>query len=139
MSKGQSIVIQFLIFFVIGFSIFVSLGSFFNYQAELLKQNILSSGMNLTSSYISSAVVAMVDSCKECDFVNLTIKTHNTSAGYPIMIKAVGSQLNVITPLQSLSTTFHNLLNESRATGDSTSSKPIILTFNRTNNNLEVR
>jgi hypothetical protein len=137
--KGQSIVIQFLLFFVIGFSIFISLGSFFNYHSELFKQTILSSGMNLTSSYISSAVIAMVDSCKKCDFVNLTIKTHNTSAGYPILIKGENTQLNISTPFQSLSTTLHNFLNESRITGSSSSSKPIILTFNRTNNNLEVR
>jgi hypothetical protein len=139
MGKGQSVVIQFLIFFVIGFSIFISLGSFFSYQSELFKQNILSSGINLTSSYISSAVIAMVDSCKECDFVNLTIQAHNTSAGYPIAMKAEGSQLNITTPLQSLSTTIHNLLDGLRAIGSSSSSKPIILTFNRTNNNLEVR
>jgi hypothetical protein len=137
--KGQSIVIQFLIFFVIGFSIFISLGSFFNYHSEIFKQSILSSGMNLTSSYISSAVIAMVDSCKKCDFVNLTIKTHNTSAGYPILIRGEGSQLNIITPSQTLSTTIHNLLKELKISGSSSSTKPIILTFNRTNNNLEVR
>ena len=138
MSKGQSIVIQFLIFFLIGFSIFVSLGSFFSYQSQLLRENILSSGVNLTKSHISSALIVMVDSCKECDFVSLTIKTHNTSAGYPILIKGKNSVLNVSSPLQSLSTRAHNLLDPISATGSSVSDKPIILTFNKTNNTLEV-
>jgi hypothetical protein len=139
MNKGQSIVIQFLIFFVIGFSVFVSLGSFFNYQSELFKQNILSSGINLTSSYISSALIAIVDSCKECDFVSLTLKTHNTSAGYPIVIKSEGSTLNFSTPLASISSNAHNLLTTMNVVGSSSSAKTIILTFNKTNNNLVVK
>ncbi|MEM5836430.1 MAG: hypothetical protein QW058_01570 [Candidatus Aenigmatarchaeota archaeon] len=140
MNKGQSIVIQFLIFFLIGFSIFVSLGSFFNYQSEIFRQNILSSGVNLSKSYISSAVIAMVDSCKECDFVKLTIKIHNTSAGYPILVRGENLALIVSTPVSSVSTTIHNLLGDVlKVTGSSPSTKPIVLTFNRTNNNLEVR
>ncbi|MEM5879577.1 MAG: hypothetical protein QXU74_03745 [Candidatus Aenigmatarchaeota archaeon] len=140
MSKGQSIVIQFLIFFLIGFSIFISLGSFFNYQSEIFRQSILSSGVNLTRSYVSSAIITMVDTCKECDFVKLTIKTHNTSAGYPILIKGEDLVLVVSTPIDSISTSIHNLLgNVLRVTGSSPSTKPIVLTFNRTNNNLEVR
>jgi len=141
MSKGQTTVIQFIIFFLIGFAVFISVGTFFRYQSDLFRQMILSSGINLTSSYLSSAVIAIVDSCKECDFVNLTIRTQNTSAGYPLDIAIVDSGLNISAPTttESLATRIHNfLLYTLSASGSSSTFKPIILTFNRTNYNLTV-
>ncbi|MEM5855260.1 MAG: hypothetical protein QW472_02985 [Candidatus Aenigmatarchaeota archaeon] len=139
MRKGQSVVIQFLIFFMIGFSIFVSLGSFFRYQADILRQEILSSSVNLTSSYISSAVISILDSCKGCDFVSLSVVIYNTSAGYPLLITTQDSKLNISTFGTSHLTTIHNISkNPITLTGYSVSSKPIILTFNKSNNNLRV-
>jgi hypothetical protein len=139
MSKAQSVVIQFLLFFLIGFSIFISIGSFFRYQSDLFRQSIASSGLNLTGSYISSAIVAIADSCKECDFVNLSLSMYNTSAGYTIGITAENSRLKIYTIAGSIGLSAHNLLNYTiKAFGYSSPSKPIILTFNKTNNNLEV-
>ncbi|MEM5773323.1 MAG: hypothetical protein QXL86_03850 [Candidatus Aenigmatarchaeota archaeon] len=139
MGKGQTIVIQFLLFFLIGFSIFISLGSFFKYQSDLFRQEVLASGINLTRTYISSAIIAMFDSCKECDFVSLSLEVYNTSAGYPLIITTQNSMLNVSSVPMSSATSVHNLLGYPLTIrGSSSSAKPIVLTFNRTNNILEV-
>ncbi|MEM5766271.1 MAG: hypothetical protein QW423_01395 [Candidatus Aenigmatarchaeota archaeon] len=139
MGKGQSITIQFLLFFLIGFSIFISLGSFFKYQSDLLRQRISSSGINATSSYLSSIIITMVASCKECDFIALNTSVYNTTAGYSIRIIGENDGLNVTTTSMSLKTTVHNFLDHTlEISGSSSSNKPIILTFNRTNNKIEV-
>lgn len=139
MEKGQSLVIQFLLFFLIGFSIFISLGSFFKYQADIFRKEISSSTLNLTTSYLSSAIILIFDSCKGCDFVNFSLTIHNTSAGYPLLITTQNSMLNVSNFLGSSVTNLHNLSNNPlKITGDSVPSKPIILTFNKTNNILKV-
>ncbi|MEM5829397.1 MAG: hypothetical protein QW040_02210 [Candidatus Aenigmatarchaeota archaeon] len=138
MDKGQSIVVQFLLFFLIGFSIFISLGSFFRYQSDLFRDRILSSGINLTSSYLSSVIITMA-SCKECDLINLNVSVYNTTAGYALGIIGEGSRLNITTIPISLNTTAHNLLGYTLTiAGRSSSNKPIILTFNKTNNKIEV-
>jgi hypothetical protein len=138
MAKAQSVVIQFLLFFLIGFALFISIGSFFKYQSDLFRQTIASSGLNLTSSYLTSAIIAM-NSCKQCDFVNLTLSVYNTTAGYPIIIMVVNSKLNISSLAGFVESSSHNLLSYTlRARGSSSSSKPIILTFNKNNNILEV-
>jgi len=139
MTKGQTVVIQFVLFFVIGFLIFISIGTFFRYQSDLFRQMIISSSIKMTSSYVSSAAVALVDSCKGCDFVNISIRTQNTSAGYPIDILFLGSTFKTFAPTTSelLFTTIHNLLIDTlTASGSSSSAMTIILTFDRSQNKI---
>jgi len=142
MRKGQSLIIQFLLFFLIGFSIFISVGSFFKYQLDLLRQDIMSSTTNLTSSYISSAVISVVDSCKQCNLVSFTLETYNFSTGgYPVEIGIENSELKVFAGEVGINSSIHNLnytLNL-LPVKTSISIKPITLTFNRSNYNLEVR
>jgi hypothetical protein len=71
--------------------------------------------------------------------VNLTLSVYNTTAGYPIIIMVVNSKLNISSLAGFIESSSHNLLSYTlRAEGSSSSSKPIILTFNKTNNILEV-
>lgn len=141
MTKGQSIIIQFLTFFVIGFFVFISIGMFFKYQSDLFRDSILASNVNLTSSYLSAATVVLVDGCKECDFSTLTVRLKNTSAGYPIEFAIKDSKLVTSIPGTDylLATSIHNLLLDTiAASGSSSSVEPIILMFNRTNYSLKV-
>jgi hypothetical protein len=69
----------------------------------------------------------------------MNFSIYNTSAGYPVMIKAENSRLKIYTIPESIESSAHNLLNYTiKVDGLSSSAKPIILTFNKTNNNLEV-
>jgi len=126
---------------MIGFLIFISIGTFFRYQSDLFRERIISSNVNITNSYLSSLFITLVDSCKECDFVNVTIKTQNTSTGYPIDIDIKDSRLETSVEMlpRILATTVHNLLIHTVvSSGSSSSAKTIILTFNRTNYTLRV-
>lgn len=142
MTKGQSIIIQFLTFFLVGFFIFLSIGIFFRYQSNLFRQNVLSSNINLTSSYLSSIAIVLADSCKECDFASQRVKIQNATTGYPLKVEIKDSTLETSAPTTSelMATTIHNMLLDTlKASGSSSSTKPIILTFTRTNYTLEVK
>ena len=137
--KGQSLVVQFLIFFLIGFSLFLSVGSFFKYQSDLFRNDIISSSLALANSYVSSNVIAAVDSCKQCDYIRLSAAMSNLTAGYTIEIELTSLGLNTSIPYKYFSSPLHNLVSSfSFASGKSSSAQTITLTFNRNQNKLEV-
>lgn len=136
--KGQSLVIQFVIFFLIGFSLFLSVGSFFRYQSDLFRNDIISSSLNLSNSYISSNIITAVDSCKQCDYIRLNATIANLTAGYTIEINLKNSGLNVSIPYKYFNSPVHNLNSSLILSGKSSSVQPIILTFNKNQNKLEV-
>ena len=136
--KGQSLVIQFLIFFLIGFSLFVSVGSFYKYQSDLFRNDIISSNLALFNSYLSSNIISAVDTCKECDFVKLSVPALNLTAGYAIQINLSDSGLNVSNPVKYFNSPLHNLNSSLNLIGVSSSVQPITLTLNKTQNKLEV-
>lgn len=140
--KGQSLVIQFTLFFIIGFTIFLSISNFFKIQSDALGSDALSYGIELTNSYISANILNIITTCKLCTISNTTIKLANTTAGYYIVADLSSTGLNTSTPYVSNKiylSTIHNL-NESIiiAQGRGTSSKPISLTYSRTKNQLEI-
>jgi hypothetical protein len=135
--KGQSLIIQFLIFFLIGLSLFFSLSSFFKYQSELFKNDIISSSLSLANSYISSSIIAAVDTCKQCDYVNLKINLANLTAGYVIEVN-LSSGLNTSSQYKYFNSPVHNLNSSLSLTGKSSSVQPITLTFIKNQNKLEV-
>jgi hypothetical protein len=136
--KGQSLVIQFIIFFLLGFSLFISVGSFFRYQSDLFRNDIISSSLGLANSYMSSLMITAVDSCKQCDYINLSAPISNLTAGYVIRMDLTDSGLNVSIPYKFFNSTVHNLNSSLRLSGSSSSAQPITLTFNRNQNKLEV-
>jgi hypothetical protein len=136
--KGQSLVIQFVIFFLIGFSLFLSVGSFFRYQSDLFREDIISYSLSSANSYISSNMVVAVDSCKQCDYISLSVPMSNLTAGYVIEINLKNSGLNVSMPYKYFSSSAHNLNSSFSLSGKSSSVQPITLTFNRNQNKLEV-
>jgi hypothetical protein len=143
MSKGQSLIIQFVIFFLIGFSIFVSTGNVFRYQSDIFRDNNIDSGIKLANSYLSSLVISAVDTCKECDFMSITTKTQNTTAGYILdfeLNKNYGLNVSIFQIKRYYTSTIHNIISSlSECSGSSASTEPISLTFNRNQNKLEVK
>jgi hypothetical protein len=140
--KGQSLVIQFVLFFIIGFTIFLSISNFFKIQSEALSSDALSYGLELTNSYLSSSTLNLITTCKTCTISNATINLANTTAGYYITARLGQSGLDTLTPYASkkiYTSTMHNI-NESVivAAGGASSAKPISLTYSRTKNQLEI-
>jgi len=140
--KGQSLVIQFVLFFIIGFTIFLSISNFFKIQSDALSSDALSYGLELTNSYLSSSALNLITTCKLCTISNATINLANTTAGYYIVAGFSSKGLDTSTPYVSkkiYASTMHNI-NESVivAAGRASSAKPISLTYSRTKNQLEI-
>ena len=140
--KGQSLVLQFVLFFIIGLTIFLSISNFFKIQADTLSSDALSYGLELTNSYLSSNLLNLVTTCRLCTLSNTTSILANTTAGYYMTATLNSGGLNTSTPYVSkkiYTSSIHNL-NESVGIVESGSSsgKPISLTYSRTKNQLEM-
>jgi hypothetical protein len=141
-SKGQSMIVQFTIFFLIGITLFLGLGNFFKIQSEGLRDQLIGLSTEMIHSHVSSAVVASVDSCVDCGVVENNFKLSRTYAGYFIEVELNDSGLLVDTApsskYQYLSSI--NNLNESLEIEESLapSVKTINLTYNKNQNRLEV-
>ena len=136
--KGQSLIIQFLVFFLIGFSLFISIGTFFKYQSDLFRDEITSSSIKLANSYISSNIITLLKNCKQCDTATISTSISNLTAGEAIQINLSSSGLNTSMPTKYFNSPVHNLNYSLAFSGKSYSFKPITLTFDKNQNILEV-
>jgi len=138
--KGQTLIVQFMIFFIIGLTLFLGVTTFFNYQSQIYNQDTTTYGVQMIRSYVSSVIMSEVLDCKQCDFANITFKGANTTSGnYYIM--SIGSYgLNVSVPAAnkvSLSS-IHNLNTSLTESGVILSVKPTTVTFNRTQSKITI-
>jgi len=138
--KSQSVIVQFILFFVIGLGVFLSLGNLFKFQSEIVRKDVINNSVELTNSFLSSKIISVVDSCKQCDFVSLDIRLEKTVAGFFTEIDLSNKGLNTSIDGQSSISSIHNL-NETISTmsGEASSVKAITLMFDRTNNNLMIK
>lgn len=138
MSKGQWLVIQFVLFFLIGLTIFLSIGNLFKLRADVFREDIANSSRKLINSFVSSLIVSSFGSCKECDYSKVSVKIENTTAEYFFDIYLNSSGINVVSQPggKSYLSSVHNLNLTLNFSGNSTSIKTITLT--KTQNKLEV-
>lgn len=138
MKKGQSLVIQFVIFFVSGFAIFLTIGGFFKYQSDVFRESLLSSNAKLFNSYFSS-VVTSINSCKECENSTIIFRIPKQPLGYPLKFELdKGLNVSVVGKSEYYFSSLHKLNETLESSGWSDSTKPISLTFSRTKNKLVV-
>jgi len=140
MQKGQSLIVQFIIFFVIGLTLFLGVGSFFRYQSDLFKDDASRESIKLINSYFSSLSSAAYLDCKQCDIANITVKTANTTAGNFFEMSMGTFGLNVSIPFTTLNylSSNHNFNTSTSETGLVASVNPITLTFNRAQNKITI-
>lgn len=108
--KSQSMIIQFILFFVIGLSLFLSIGNFFRLQHDTFREDVADLHRELINSYFSSLIITSVDSCKQCDFVKNDISLERMTAGYFVDVSLDSSGLTVSTQpeARSFSSSAHN-------------------------------
>ena len=139
--KGQSIVIQFIVFFLIGLSVLISVSQFFNYQASLFKESGSNLAGMLVNTFVSSQIVQIQSSCKYCDFVVYATRIPNKTIDYYFNISFRDNRLVVekVPGEKVFISSIHNL-NETLTLAPSFSSsvQPITLTLNKTKNYLQV-
>jgi len=138
--KGQTLIVQFILFFLIGFSLFSSIGLFFKFQSEVFKNDITDYNMKLINSYMSAVVLTEGVSCKQCDYASITVKIQNTTAGNFFELGMTSRGVNTTVPSSNkmVTTSIYNLNSSYILSGFSSSTKPISITFNKLKNNITV-
>jgi len=139
---GQSQIIQFIIFFLVGMTLFIGVGNFFRMQADALQTELSDSSFELIGNYFASAAVAAVDACKQCGTVESNLRISDSVFGYYLQISLGQDGLTVATapPTKSFKTSVNNL-NASVlfVAGSAPSIQPINLTYDRNQNRLEIK
>ncbi len=134
--KSQSLIVQFILFFLIGLTIFLAISQLFKFHSDIIKRDITSSSLKLSNSFISSAVITAVDSCKGCDVVKISTRIGKT-AGYYTIAELDDGLITSVASGESFSSSIHNLKETiDNLQGKVSSLKPLTLTFDRTNNKL---
>ena len=136
--KSQSVIVQFVLFFMIGLTLFLSLGNVFKYHSEIVRGDVIDSSLKLSDNFISLAIITAVDSCKQCDYISMKIKTEESIGGYFTEFSLSNDGLNISTREKYYSSTVNNLNENIDMLGSASSIKPITLTFNRTKNEIEI-
>lgn len=138
--KAQSLVIQFLLFFIIGLVIFLAIGNFYRLQSDIFRQDVADLTRRMISSYASSFIVISQSSCKECDFASAEFKIENLTANYFVELYLDQEGLRVVTvPGNKLFlSAIHNINSTLNPSGFASSVEPIKLTIKKIENTLEV-
>lgn len=135
MKKAQTYILQFIIFFAVGFAVFLGIGSFFKIQSDYFINELRYKNAKLTADYITSIAISLIDSCKECDYSKAVI---NSNPNYEFIIKA-GNTWEIVLPNQRKHIFSLSNLNYSvSSVGSAITTKPLTLTFNKIENKLMV-
>jgi len=141
MRKAQSLIVQFTLFFIIGFGVFLTIGTVFKIQSESFRDNAADSTMGLVGSYFSSALVNAVDTCKQCDYVQYKLRIEKVTSEYFFEVGLENEKGMTVrdVPRDKTSESYTYNFNESfDMNGVAATIKTINLTYNRTKNELRV-
>ncbi len=140
--SGQSYIMQFILFFLIGIGLFIGIGNFFRIQYELIREDTADISIEMINGYLSSLVVASVDSCIQCGTVEHSVKISDTTAGYflNVSLNESGLVVSTVPPKRGHVSSMNNLIySVDLVDGSAPSIQPINLTYDRNLNKLEVK
>jgi len=80
--KAQSQIIQFVLFFLIGMSIFGVIGNFFKAHAMASRERIENASLKLLESFVKAAIISYVETSKTANQANFSFVLPNTTADY---------------------------------------------------------
>lgn len=138
--KALSLIVQFVIFFSIGFGFFLLAGNLFRFQSDLIKKDILDSGSELSIKQVSAVSITANTTCKSCDTVDIMIDQKSIAGYTPTYRLSNGIILTIEPESKIIQSTIHNLCRSTTCDSrEVTSSRGITLTYDRTNNKLVIR
>ncbi|MEM5794504.1 MAG: hypothetical protein QXS48_00265 [Candidatus Aenigmatarchaeota archaeon] len=135
MKKAQTYILQFVIFFVVGFIVFLGIGSLFRAQSDYFTSELAYRNAKLTSDYISSVAITLKNSCKECDYSRIVT---SSKTSYEFIIKAGRVWEIILVDGRRYLFSLHNLNSSIDSEGSAISTKPLTLTFSKIENKLMV-
>lgn len=139
--KAQAQIVQFILFFMIGLGVFLSVGGLFRSQLDTFGNSVAKSSREIVASYFSALSIGAVSSCKECDNINTTVQLQNRTANFFIEIIGTPGGFDVKTQPggETFSSTIHNLVAPAlKSEGFAASNQQIILSFNKNQNRLTI-
>lgn len=140
-SKGVSQIMQFILFFVIGLTLFLAIGNFFRGQLNVFADDIGEVNRKAVASFIGAHAISQFAECKLCDNVNATFKIQNTTANFVLQMTLDGEGLKVATHPggKSFVSGVHNILiSLTDLSGSVSSVEPIVLSLTKNENKLRV-
>jgi len=139
--SGQSYIVQFILFFLIGIGLFIGIGSFFLMQYELVRRDTAGISIEMINGYVSSLIVASVDGCLRCGAVEHNIRISDTTAGYflEFLLNESGLVVSTAPPEKGHISSINNLNYTCSLDGSAPSTQTINLTYDRTQNKLEIK
>lgn len=140
-AKGQSQIVQFIMFFMIGLALFLAIGGVFRDRLDLFSEDIADQNRRLIGAHFSALAVQGLVSCKECDSFNVTTRLINTTAGAFSQVSLNDTYLTARSPPTpgESALTVHGLLEGvSTKLGSAISNRPITLSYSRGQSILEV-
>jgi hypothetical protein len=141
-SKGQSYIMQFVLFFLIGIGLFVGIGNFFRTQYEIARRETADISIEMINGYFSSLIVASFRSCVQCGSVENNIKINDRTAGYflEFVLNESGLAVETSPPEKGHISSLNNLNYSFDYIGGSAPSiQTINLTYDRIQNKLEIK
>ena len=143
--KSQSQIIQVFLFFLIGLTLFILLGNFYNTQLFLFSGRISDADRDLLGSFVAENFVVL-NSCERCDVANSTIRVQtplNIFLNFTLTPASASTPAALIVQsqpdLKKTTIWMHNLFASfSKVSGEAFSPKPIILSLSKIQNRLGV-
>jgi len=124
MRKGQSLIIEFILFFLISFSLFAVISSFFFNQNEFFKEKIGDRLTDITNDLVSIHVIKGIN-CKSCDSIEIQEDIPSKIGGYyyRVVLNKMGLNTTLMSgklysrqnPLFNLNKTFTFIDSESKS------------------------
>ncbi|MBI2084286.1 MAG: hypothetical protein HYT70_01580 [Candidatus Aenigmarchaeota archaeon] len=139
MKKSQTLVVQFVIFVIMGLTFSLAAAGLLRMQSDFIKQDILDSATELVAEQVSANAIMATSSCKSCEQVSLKFNVKRIADYSPII--GLGADLTVSVEPENkvVVSTLHNLkYSVIYKPGSASTIKPINLTYEKTKNNLVV-
>ncbi len=138
--KGQAHIIQFILFFIIGFAVFILISGTFSDRLDLFSLDLNNENRKVINNYISAISVNSFVSCNGCDEIIILTHLRDTSKNSLNQLYFKNKKITTTTfPTKiNSSSENHKLFRGNTVVGTVISDKPIILTYNNNNNLLKV-
>jgi hypothetical protein len=124
MGKGQSFIVEFILFFTISFSLFITISLFFHNQNKFFEERLGEKASELMNDIVSTYIINGVN-CKSCERVIITENIPSKIGGFFYTIRLDNNGLNLTlfslersseqTPVFNLNETFNFLNSESKS------------------------
>ena len=136
--KGISLIFQFVIFFLIGLSVFLSVGMLFRSQYDTVRKDILEQRIKNVANFFAANLLDLYLSCKECDQATLTLEPEEIGTPYKISLEEDNLTISILETGKNYSIKLNNFNYSVEFSGEAFSGRPVILTLDKTKNKLRV-